>query len=220
MKYSLETIWATWEMEKCCFRQCSIIATLNCGGKSGRACLDCKGNILAKYKDSNDLSNRVLKHEQCELNQNKLKLQIKRFLLLNVISSMKAFSNNNADNSNSLWWSWVISTIILSCLLGVCVEKLSRKICLTLSNFEGLNGGRRPQYQNPSSEACIAYAVKVYCCKVETLESETVHCKAVLCFTSLSLIATGIRWRVLVSGEMLPSTVLIFYFSSRGQSAF
>lgn len=89
-------------MEKCCFRQCSIIATPNCGGKSGRACLDCKGNILAKYKDSNDLSNRVLKHEQCELNQNKLKLQIKRFLLLNVISSMKAFSNNNADNSNSL----------------------------------------------------------------------------------------------------------------------
>lgn len=72
------------------------------GGKSGRACLDYKGNILPKYKDSNDLSNRMLEHEQCELNQNKLKLQIKRFLLLNVISSMKAFSNNNVDNTNSL----------------------------------------------------------------------------------------------------------------------
>lgn len=144
-------------MEKCCFTQCSIIANLNCGGKSGRACLNYKGNTLPKYKGSNDLSNRMLEQEQCELNQNKLKLQIKRFLLLNVFSSMKAFFfNNNVDNSNSLWWSWVMLKTIGSCLLGVHVEKLSRKICLTLSNFAGLNGGSRPQYQNPSSDACIA----------------------------------------------------------------
>lgn len=60
-------------------------------GESGRACLNYKGNTLPKYKGSNDLSNRMLEQEQCELNQNKLKLQIKRFLLLNVFSSMKAF---------------------------------------------------------------------------------------------------------------------------------
>lgn len=67
----------------------------------------------------------------------------------------KPFFNNNVDNSDSLRWSWVISRTIGSCLLGAHVEKLSRKVCLTLSNFAGLNGGSRPQYQNPSADACI-----------------------------------------------------------------
>lgn len=109
-------------MEEYCFIKCYVSTTPDCtytvestvivvrgvlsgkgGGKTGRTCLDDVGNMFPKSKDGNDFSNEMmLKWEQEELSQNKLKLEIKRFLAAKVIGSIKALYNNNVDNTSSL----------------------------------------------------------------------------------------------------------------------